>query len=325
MTMIMAERADNGEDSFVYTGGEQVVPRDVTRVIVDKSVKIIRREAFAGRDRLVSIEMHDGIEIIEMGAFSFCTSLKGSIKLPGVRVVEKYAFTRTGLTDVEFGDKLETIGAGAFCYCFFLKTVKMPTVREIEDFAFQSCEHLTDVEMPDVERIGNNAFSQCTRLRRIAIPLKDGIIAGDNVFYDCKNLSTVNLGGGIHKTISSLHLESWRNEMNAEIDRINSDLEDTPGNHKTRAIRQWIESVLERLNHYKTEHYMVLKEAMTLLELALWKAKLLDEKEEEDHFLGGKQASKRAKIDDETARTELRITSGASDVITNVLSFLVLE
>ena len=114
--------------------------------------------------------------------------------------------------------------------------------------------------------------------------------------------------------------------MNAEIDRINSDLEDTPVNHKTRAIRQWIESVLERLNHYKTEHYMVLKEATTQLELALWKAKLLDEKEEEDDdFLGGKQASKRAKIDDETARNELRSTSGASDVITNVLSFLVLE
>ena len=112
--------------------------------------------------------------------------------------------------------------------------------------------------------------------------------------------------------------------MNAEIDRINSDLEDTPGNHKTRAIRQWIRSVLERFNHYKTEHKALLKEAMTLLELALWKAKLL-EKEEADHLLGGKQAAKRAKIDDESARTELRITSGASDVITNVLSFLALE
>jgi hypothetical protein len=82
-------------------------------------------------------------------------------------------------------------------------------------------------------------------------------------------------------------MESWRNEMNAEIDRINSDLEDTPADEKTRAVRQWIESVLEILNHYKTEHYMLLKEAMKLLELALWKAKLLDENEEENHFLGG--------------------------------------
>ena len=96
----MADHADNGEDIFVYTGGEQVVPDDVTHVIVDKSVKIIRRRAFESRRCLASIEMHDGIEIIEEWAFFNCISLKGSIKLPGVRVVEKYAFTRTGLTDV---------------------------------------------------------------------------------------------------------------------------------------------------------------------------------------------------------------------------------
>ena len=113
--------------------------------------------------------------------------------------------------------------------------------------------------------------------------------------------------------------------MREEIDRINRDLKDTPFNEKTRAIEQWIESVLERLNHYKTEHKALVKEAMTLLELALWKAKLLGEKEEEDNFLGGKQASKKVKIDTEAVRKELRITSGASDVINNVLSFLTLD
>ena len=113
--------------------------------------------------------------------------------------------------------------------------------------------------------------------------------------------------------------------MREEIDPINRDLPTTNPSEKTSSIGRWIRSVLQRIEHYKTEHCMLLKEAMTLLELALWKAKLLDEKEA--HFLGGKRASKRAKIndDDETARTELRITSGASDVITNVLSFLVLE
>jgi hypothetical protein len=196
----------------------------------------------------------------------------------------------------------------------------MPAVRIIDTFAFYNCDQLTDVEMPEVERIGDSAFSNCTRLRRIAIPLKNGIFDGVYVFYNCHNLSRVDVVGGIHKTISSLHMESWRNDMREEIARINRDL---PTTNRTSSIRRWIRSVLQRIEHYKTEHCMLLNEAMTLLELALWKAKLLDEKE--THFLGGKQASKRAKIDDETARTELRITSGASDVITNVLSFLVLE
>jgi len=107
--LIMAEpRAVDGENIFVYN-----VPLDVTHVIVDKSVKIIRREAFLGRDRLVSIEMHDGIEIIEGWAFYNCISLKGSMRLPGVRVFEGWAFSCKDLTAVEFGDKLETIGHSA--------------------------------------------------------------------------------------------------------------------------------------------------------------------------------------------------------------------
>jgi hypothetical protein len=32
------------------------------------------------------------------------------------------------------------------------------------------------------------------------------------------------LAEGIHKTISSFHMESWRNEMKDEIDRINQTL-----------------------------------------------------------------------------------------------------
>jgi hypothetical protein len=69
---------------------------------------------------------------------------------------------------------------------------------------------------------------------------------------------------------------------------------------------------------------MLLKEAMTLLELALWKAKLLDEKEEA-HFLGEKRPKKKTKTDNEAGRNEQRIIPGASIVIKNVLPFLTLD
>ena len=82
----------------------------------------------------------------------------------------------------------------------------------------------------DLETIGSGAFWG-SKLRRIAIPLKDevfqlsdyGITYNQdwyNQFHDCPNLRRVDLVGGIHKTIASLHLESWRNEMNEEIQRI---------------------------------------------------------------------------------------------------------
>jgi hypothetical protein len=175
----------------------------------------------------------------------------------------------------------------------------------------------------DLERIEAFAFLTCNALRSISIPLKDNLF-GYNVFSGCHYLSRVDtLAGGIHETISSLHLESWRNEMEEEIDRINQTLPNTPNYSKTHAIEQWITRVLGRMEHYKTEHQIMLKEAMMLLELALWKAKLLNEADENKCNVD--EVTKKAKIDVETARKEHRVTCGASIVIKNVLPFLALK
>eukprot|EP00984_Skeletonema_dohrnii_P003031 scaffold1017_cov95-Skeletonema_dohrnii-CCMP3373.AAC.5 len=108
--------------------------------------------------------------------------------------------------------------------------------------------------------------------------------------------------------------------MEEEINRINQVLPDTQTRNKTATIRQWMHSVIDKMDRYKAEHYSYVKEAVTLLELALWKAKL-DEKE--DNFEEGR--AKKAKIDAESARRERRITCGADMVIKNVLPFLNLE
>jgi len=329
--------ADNGgHNIFVYTGGEQEVPAGVTHVRIDRSVKIIPRRAFYRRANLVSVETHDGIEIIEKYAFLICTSLRG-IKLPGVKVIEVEAFYDCrALTYVEFGDKLETIGGNAFGECDSLRSINMPSVRTIGPFAFINCKQLTDVKLPSVERIGRGAFYACVNLQRIAIPLKEDIFLLDTrqhrytQFDYCGKLTTVDLVGieAIHKTISSFLLESWRDEMNQEIDSINQVLPNTPArekntdaNEKTVVIQEWIESVMNNMEHYKAEHIALLTEAMTQLELNLWKAKL-DEKEEEEEDSNLEVQAKKAKIDVESIRKERRITSGASIVIKNVLPFL---
>jgi hypothetical protein len=323
------EQAEEGmnilppDNIFVYNG-EQEVPADVTHVLIDRSVKIIPREAFHNRPKLVSVAFHDGVKKIERRAFYGCRSLR-RLKMLGVVEVEYSAFAScTALTDVEFGDKLETIRDSAFSHCYSLRNINMPTVKNIGDYAFRNCNQLTDVELPAVERIWHHAFFRCPLLRRIAIPLKDNLFSPNNYqrfthFDRCENLTAVELVGGVHNTISSLLLESWRNEMLQEIDRINQDLPNTPAKYKTEAIRLWIRSVINRTEHYKAEHYALLKEDMTQLELALWKAKLDDK--DEDHADLEVQA-KKAKIDVESMRKERRITSGASIVIKNVLPFL---
>jgi len=317
----------DNNNMFVYTG-EQDVPAGVTHVIIDRSVRIIPREALRNRRNLVSVVCHYDVEKIEARAFFGCSSLRG-IKLPGVREVGFAAFWNcTALADVEFGDKLETIGSHAFSCCCSLRNIKIPTVRTIRSSAFQFCKQLTDMELPAVEEIGFFAFLRCGSLRRIAIPPKDNILPFDaiyqryNQFEDCENLTTVDLVGEVHNTISSLLLESWRNEMNQEIDRINQELPNTPAYEKTVEIQEWIRSVINRMEHHKAEHHALLKEDMTQLELALWKAKLDDNEDDNSNL---KVQTKKDKIDVESMRKERRIKSGAAIVIKNVLPFLKLE
>ncbi len=61
--------------------------------------------------------------------------------------------------------------------------------------------------------------------------------------------------------------------MMDEINRINQVLP-TSLNQKTSEIQRWMGSVTQQLNHLTSEHHKILKEAATLLELALWKANL---------------------------------------------------
>eukprot|EP00573_Skeletonema_grethae_P004241 CAMPEP_0201710236 /NCGR_PEP_ID=MMETSP0578-20130828/58524_1 /ASSEMBLY_ACC=CAM_ASM_000663 /TAXON_ID=267565 /ORGANISM="Skeletonema grethea, Strain CCMP 1804" /LENGTH=525 /DNA_ID=CAMNT_0048199261 /DNA_START=143 /DNA_END=1719 /DNA_ORIENTATION=+ len=287
--MMMAEALRDDDEVFVYMGGDQQVPRHVRRVRIHRSVKIIPARAFYNRRYLIYVEFHDEIEIIKRHAFDWCWSLRGPIKLLGVKIVKNSAFSNcTALTGVEFGDVLETIEGWAFYYCIALTNIKMPSVRTIGFHAFTRCSELSDVECgEDLETIQQDAFDNCRKLKRIALPLKDNII-GDDVFRKCFNLATVDLVGGILHTVTSLHMESWRNEMMDEINRINQVLPNTArfpkrlenghfdSRQKTTEIQQWMRSVIQELNHFKAEHHKILKEAATLLELALWKTNLDD-------------------------------------------------
>ena len=329
----MAEEAAQDDDEiFVYMGGNQQVPEHIRRAKIHISVKIIRENVFFKCKHLIYVEFHDGVEIIEEWAFYRCP-LRGRIKLLGVKIVQNYAFNGCPLTDVEFGDKLETIEHQAFEYCTRLKSIKMKSVRTIGATAFGDCYELTDLEFgQNLETIEEYAFCNCPKLKRITLSLKDTlkwdymsfldviITIGADSFHRCPKLETVDLIGGIHQTVASLHLENWRSEMNNEINRINQTLPTLEIGRKTPEIQQWMRSTICRLNRYKAEHHKILKEATTLLELALWKANL-DDNEGDRH----KREGIRRVGDLESSRDEIRYTSGASIVIKNVLSFLALK
>ena len=316
------EAQEDDDEIFVYMGGNQVVPERVRRARIHKSVKIILARAFQFHRHLISVEFHDGIEIIEENAFSGCSLI--SVKLLGVRIIKTLAFYNcSGLTDVEFGDKLETIQSHAFNCCTSLRNIIIPSVRTIGGWAFRYCKQLTELVLHEgLETIGYGAFAECLRLKSIAMPLKDDMIS-DCVFNGCLDLTTVNLVGGIRKTVASLHLDIWRNEMTGEINRVSQTLPTTDRSERAAEIEQWMSAVISRLDHYKAEHQKILEEATTLLELAIWKANLLDNGGEGGVF--EREGARTTRGQRKRARKEICVTSGSSIVIKNVLPFLTLE
>jgi flagellar capping protein FliD len=280
---------------FVYTGGDQEVPRDVKQVRIAENIDTIPANTFEGCEQLIEVKGHNRLRKVEQYAFRNCPFLRSLTKMQVVKEIEKLAFYNCpALSELEF-DKLEIIGDWTFSDCRSLRSISMPSIRRVGAYAFADCGALTDI-----------AFGQ--DLERIE----------EYTFYQCRALSRVDFIGGIHKTISSLHFKTWRGEMQDEIDSINQSLYIIP--EKTTAIQQWITRVLSRMERYRTEHNALLKEAMTLLELALWKAKLLNEVEEEKC-----NVAKKARINAEATRKEHRVTCGASIVIKNVLPFLALK
>eukprot|EP01083_Nonionella_stella_P237860 834053_1 len=122
---------------YIYRGlDKEKVPKDVTHVIVDNSVTIIKKEAFCQCKHLVSIIMGDSVKRIEMAAFHGCDALR---------------FVRLSRT-------LEYIGAMAFSYCESLEALFLPsTVTSIKVGAFVVCRSLKLLVLPqdiDLNNVG---------------------------------------------------------------------------------------------------------------------------------------------------------------------------
>ena len=330
----MADHAlddDYDGDIFIYRGGR--APQHITHAIIDDSIDEIDHEAFENCHHLVQVETHNGLRRIGMCAFRWCRSLR-RINLKSVVEIMVQAFAYcVNLEYVEFGDSLVIIEGNAFLDCDSLTHLNLPSIITIENHAFCGCTQLTGVELSErLQTIDEGAFLECDRLQRIAVPPKRDLFEfrmftenfeyyGYNQFDGCVQLTSVDLVGGIHKTVVLLHMESWRTEMTAEIDRIDQVLRNRSRlDNAADLVRQWMHSVIDKMDNYKAGHNRYVREGVTLLELALWKAKL---GEKEDDCAEGK--SKKAKVDVEGIRKERRVTCGADIVIKNVIPYLKLE
>jgi hypothetical protein len=113
------------------------IPKDVIHAQVHPSIKVIREQAFLRQSLLMSVELHDGIEVIEKEAFYECCSLCKILSPPLVRAIKERAFSYCEwLTTAILNDGLEEIGEYAFSGCALVCIDIPPSIRVIKYCAF---------------------------------------------------------------------------------------------------------------------------------------------------------------------------------------------
>lgn len=166
------------QESFVF-------PNSVTR---------IGHAAFARSD-IKSLSIPNSIKEIGESAFYRCKNLQTVNIGNGVTIIERSAFhSCTNLTSMAIPDAVTEIGERAFYDCESLTSVKIPDgLKKISPYLFAGCTNLASITIPSgVTEIGEHAFEDCSSLTSITIP--EGVTSiTAATFYGCKNLTSITI------------------------------------------------------------------------------------------------------------------------------------
>jgi len=252
------------EVEFEYTGIEDTsdVPSDVTIVRFHSSVTEVGDLMFR-HCKMNEVVFNEGLLKIGSGSFSLCSKLE-HINLPSTLIeIGNEAFCACyNVKSVLLNEGLETIGMAAFASCSSLESITIPpTVTEIRDRTFSGCLGLREVGLHEgIQKIessiyGFQMFGGCSSLERftflnLSTRLDNIIQAGEYVDVEDK-IDNIR-GPFIERRGSELFsasLTPWRVD-----------------------IWKRVKEALGQIDHLIT--YYELREATTLLELAMWKSKI---------------------------------------------------
>lgn len=157
---------------------------------IDLGAKISRipDHCFDGADKLVEVNVPEGVESIGAYVFQNNTALV-KLTLPGsLRTIGEHAFYYTAFTELDIPDGVTNISAGAFQHTKLIR-VKLPDgLKKVEDYLFDQSA-VKEVSIPDsVEAIGRNPFRWAGLLEYVYIPssviqIDGGSSASDKLFY----------------------------------------------------------------------------------------------------------------------------------------------
>ena len=170
---------------------------DVKKIVIPEGVEYIGAYAFANLTALEEVVLPSTLEAIEYGAFFNCIKLKAVKGLEHVKLINQNAFANCAISNDLSLDNIHAIGDYAFANNRSLKSVKLPsTLSSVGAYAFAGNSRLTnfDVSNCGTVKYGPFVFMECTSLKKIT--MNTNVIPSGS-FYNCKNLTTVNIGSTV--------------------------------------------------------------------------------------------------------------------------------
>ena len=193
----------------------------IESISIPIGVEYIHSGVFNNCDKLVNIELHNGIIGIGSKAFEGCDALE-SIKIPNnIKEFSERVFQGcTKLKEINVPENLKYIRRNAFDGCKSLLSIELPKqLYELGDYSFrgcgfvsftfpekinylrvgvlQNCKALKSVDFPTVKSddLGyslNGTFAGCSSLESITIPQSIKVI-NENVFEGCTSLKSIRI------------------------------------------------------------------------------------------------------------------------------------
>ena len=294
---------------FEYMGNGHV-PRDVVSVVFHTSVtdvafREINDKAFYNCSDLREVILNEGLVKIGYMSFMLCRSIQRVTFPSTVTEIDVQAFDScVRLREVVLNEGLQKIEWYAFKDCKSLERISIPsTVTDIGHHAFWFCGSLREVVLNEgLEKIRNNAFDCCGSLQSITIP-SSVIEIGERAFRECSNLREVVCGEGLPKikydtfdncpTLERITFPNLSTRLDNIIQAGQVDVQNNVQQFMNRGEIEWERSgticILVDVTRRRTgwalvqQHfhrivnwikYYEMKEATTLFELALWKARI---------------------------------------------------
>jgi len=262
---------------------------NLTEVVFNDGLTEIGDRAFINCKLLQSIVIPSTVTKIGRHAFSYCNSLREVVLNEGLKKIGRNIFQSCKtLQSITIPSTVDEIGMSTCNECNNLRTIVLKEgIKRIKEYAFRKCTSLQSITIPStVIKIDTLAFWDCINLREVK--LSDGIwTIGDNVFDDCPLLDRL-IFASTSSRLGNI-LTSGQTDIEAKIDVIINDVVragawnpflrrgselSIDAGIQARFSVNWppIKQCLNRIVGLITYHEV--REATTLFELALWKARI---------------------------------------------------